>query len=472
MLLPHRCPRLSFALAVSAAAVGCGGGEDVTVPPTTGTLEITTSTSGTEQDADGYSVQIDAGPARAIGAAATLTTTDVTPGNHTVLLGEVAANCTVSGDNPRTVSVTAGETATVSFAVTCNATTPTTDVTVTNLNLSGDGEDSRAEDINASGRIVGWRGPWTGPNSAFVWIPATDRGTAGTATTLASLGDEALAYAVNAQGYAAGERGQAGVEIQHPVLWQPLTGGGYSAPFELGSALDGGSVFDLGDFDASNEALAVGSSDIRINPRAIAWGLTRDAVGAVSVSMRWVLSPIVEGQGGTAFEVNRLGQAVGYANLSSTQNRPVRWTYSGGAWTVFELPMLTGATGGVARGINATGQIVGFNHMGAGQCQRAFVWTPDASANGTLRQLPPLGSSLCDVAYAINDAGQVTGSSGGNAVLWTLGATISVRDLGNPSGTSTSEGMALNEPLAGATEVVGYGRTSEDAERGTVWTVR
>lgn len=343
-------------------------------------------------------------------------------------------------------------------------------ITITNLNLSGSGQDSRAEDVSASGRIAGWRGPWSGPNSAFVWIPATDRGTVGTATNLASLGDDAQAYAVNSQGYVGGEIGRAGVNMQHPVLWRPLTGGGYSAPLDLLSALDGGTVFDLGDFDIANNALAVGASDIRINPRAIAWSLTRDGGGVVSVSTRWVLPPVVEGQGGTAFEVNRVGQAVGYANRSNTQNLPVRWTYSSGGWTVLELPMLAGATGGVARGINASGQVVGFNFLGAGQCMRAFVWSPTAPA--TLRQLPPLGRSLCDLAYTINDAGQVAGASGGHTVLWTLGPTISVRDLGVVSGTRSGEGMALNEPLAGATEVVGFGRTGQGAEQAALWTVR
>jgi Tol biopolymer transport system component len=125
MPVPHRFPRLTFELTIAAAALSCSGGGGLTVPPTTGNLEITTSTSGTEQDADGYSVQIDAGPALGIGAAATLTAPEVTPGNHTVQLGELAANCTVSGDNPQTVSVTAGETATVGFAVTCSATATT-----------------------------------------------------------------------------------------------------------------------------------------------------------------------------------------------------------------------------------------------------------------------------------------------------------------------------------------------------------
>ena len=92
---------------VALIGLGCGGG-DVTVPPTTGTLEVTTSTSGGEQDPDGYTVKLDAASAQAIGAAATLTTSDVTPGSHNVQLGEVAANCSVSGDNPRTVNVAAG----------------------------------------------------------------------------------------------------------------------------------------------------------------------------------------------------------------------------------------------------------------------------------------------------------------------------------------------------------------------------
>ena len=134
MLLSYRHPRLSLALAVSAA-VGCGG-EGLTVP-TTGTLEITTSTSGAAQDADGYSVQIDAATPRAIGPAATIRT-EVAPGNHTVLLGQVAANCTVSGANPATVSVTTGETTTVSFAVTCNAATGSLSITSVTTGSSPD----------------------------------------------------------------------------------------------------------------------------------------------------------------------------------------------------------------------------------------------------------------------------------------------------------------------------------------------
>lgn len=164
MLLTQGLPGRTIGLILSAAAVGCGGGDSVTLPPTTGTLVITTSTGGVEPDADGFSVQIDAGPAQAIGVAATLTTSEVTPGNHIVQLAEIAANCTVSGDNPRTVSVTAGETATVSFAVTCSATTGSLSITAITSGPSPDpdgyiifidGADRGALGVNAAVSIGG-----------------------------------------------------------------------------------------------------------------------------------------------------------------------------------------------------------------------------------------------------------------------------------------------------------------------------
>ncbi len=115
-------PRYLLVLA-GVLSISCGGGSDVTAPPTTGTLEITTSTGGTEPDADGYVVQLDSGPTEALGASATARHTDLSSGAHTVQLSGLAPNCTVAGENPRAVNIIAGETATVSFAITCTATT-------------------------------------------------------------------------------------------------------------------------------------------------------------------------------------------------------------------------------------------------------------------------------------------------------------------------------------------------------------
>jgi hypothetical protein len=90
--------------------------------PTTGTLEIATVTSGPSQDPDGYLVSIDGGTNQPIGTSATVRLTNVTAAQHTVELLGLAANCGVTGDNPLGVAVEPGETARVSFAVTCAAT--------------------------------------------------------------------------------------------------------------------------------------------------------------------------------------------------------------------------------------------------------------------------------------------------------------------------------------------------------------
>lgn len=107
--------------AATAIAIACGG-ENALDVPTTGTLELTTSTTGIEPDLDGYTVQIDAQPAEPIAPSGSLQKTGIEAGDHTILLGGVAANCTVAGANPRNVSVTAGETTPVPFHVICNAT--------------------------------------------------------------------------------------------------------------------------------------------------------------------------------------------------------------------------------------------------------------------------------------------------------------------------------------------------------------
>jgi Tol biopolymer transport system component len=128
MLLPNGLPRLVLAFTAGSAALSCGG-DGPTPPPGNGTLQITTATSGAEPDGNGYALLFDGTPGQAIGAAETVVIPEVTSGNHSVQLSDVAPNCTVSSDNPQSVSVTGGETATISFAVTCSATTGSLTIT-------------------------------------------------------------------------------------------------------------------------------------------------------------------------------------------------------------------------------------------------------------------------------------------------------------------------------------------------------
>ncbi|HXI65375.1 MAG TPA: hypothetical protein VNH14_12800 [Gemmatimonadales bacterium] len=109
--------------------------------PTTGNLTVSTSTTGSNIDPDGYTVTVDGGASQAIGANGSVTFSGLAAGSHSVALSGVAGNCTVSGGSSRTVSVPAGGTATTSFAISCTATTGnlTVSTSTTGSNLDPDG---------------------------------------------------------------------------------------------------------------------------------------------------------------------------------------------------------------------------------------------------------------------------------------------------------------------------------------------
>jgi TolB protein len=84
-------------------------------------VHVVASTTGVDQDPNGYRLSVDDGPSVAMDPSAIAIVTRLTQGTHTVALTDLAANCAVSGDNPSTVTVPLGEVVLVSFAVTCGA---------------------------------------------------------------------------------------------------------------------------------------------------------------------------------------------------------------------------------------------------------------------------------------------------------------------------------------------------------------
>src|SRR5207247_10634259 len=98
---------------VSCAPVGSGSGS----------LTVTTSTTGYNLDPDGYTVTIDGTNSEPIATNGSVTFT-APAGANPVALSGVAANCTSRRANPQTVTVTAGGAATTTFAVTCGAPPP------------------------------------------------------------------------------------------------------------------------------------------------------------------------------------------------------------------------------------------------------------------------------------------------------------------------------------------------------------
>jgi hypothetical protein len=114
--------QLTAGLLATVPLLASCSGDDVT-GPRTASLEITTATSGPEPDIDGYTLSVDGGAEIPLGSDATHRQEGIEPGSHSVLLGGMSANCSVTGENPRTVSVEVGANVSVAFIVTCGATT-------------------------------------------------------------------------------------------------------------------------------------------------------------------------------------------------------------------------------------------------------------------------------------------------------------------------------------------------------------
>ena len=90
-------------------------------PPPTGDLTVTTTTTGSTLDPDGYTVTGDGTQSLPVATNGSVTFPGLEAGDHSVALSGVAVNCTVSGANPQTVTVPAGGTAVASFTVNCLA---------------------------------------------------------------------------------------------------------------------------------------------------------------------------------------------------------------------------------------------------------------------------------------------------------------------------------------------------------------
>jgi probable HAF family extracellular repeat protein len=131
-------------------------------------------------------------------------------------------------------------------------------------------------------------------------------------------------------------------------------------------------------------------------------------------------------------DINSLGQAVGASGYPhGSETHAFFWTRKTG---MHDLGSLPGGDYSVASAINDSGQVVGTSNAKDGM--HAFLWT---AANG-LRRLPGFSTTDSTTAYAINGAGQVAGASGTHAVVWSGNVP---QDLGTLGG-AWSEAHGIN----------------------------
>jgi hypothetical protein len=90
-----------------------------TADPGLGTLLAGISTSGSPPDEDGYSLAADPASPVPAGPNGDVIVPELSAGEHVVRLQGVADHCSVTGENPRTVAVPAGDTARTTFQVNC-----------------------------------------------------------------------------------------------------------------------------------------------------------------------------------------------------------------------------------------------------------------------------------------------------------------------------------------------------------------
>ena len=273
--------------------------------------------------------------------------------------------------------------------------------------------NSFATAISDSGEVVGSDG-LNSDVTAFRWTRS-----AGMQHLPGSSSSYSAAVAVNDSGDVAGVYYPTGTTTVHGFIWTPV--GGFQDLGTLGGSTttvtginqsgevvgyseiasgaghgflwtQSGGMQDLGTFipEAVNDtgAIAGGSTAANGDAEAAVWN-----EGRISV-----LGP------GAAYGINNRGQVTGVRYTRYTPQQAFIWNPGGGGMQL--LPLLPGAIASYGQGINNSGEVVGWSLAGSPFYQ-AFIWTP----TGGTQDIGNLGGNYGAQAFAINDAGQVVGSS-------------------------------------------------------------
>lgn len=108
---------------VAFLAVGCEDSPTTPVRPppasANGTIVVVAAATGNDVDPDGFDVRVNNGPPRRVASGSAVVFADMPPGPHSVSIEDVAPNCVLRDDSPRTVTVVPREHTAIVFSLHC-----------------------------------------------------------------------------------------------------------------------------------------------------------------------------------------------------------------------------------------------------------------------------------------------------------------------------------------------------------------
>ncbi len=270
---------------------------------------------------------------------------------------------------------------------------------------------SVATDVNESGTVVGYSETQSG-RRAFVWTAADGMVELG---GIQGVYQFSVANAINDLGQVVG---QVRINGDHAYLWDSPT-----EARDIGTLHPSGPGFGTKALDINNSGQVVGESDFSIGTRAFLW--TEDS-GMQSLGILGPNNVDYQARG-----INELGQVVGFASKTFTNDHAFLWTPETGMQDIDDDPSDTSRLS-FADAINDSGEVAG-DRMGQ---EGAFIWTA-AGGMEPIGDLP--GANNLSLAFDINNHGHIVGRGqtifGDHAFIWSRAdGIVDLNDLLDESG--------------------------------------